>query len=254
MKRAAVWALRVGLGLLLLASSSLARAADVDPEGAVPDDEFSGSLLKRSHTIAILEAGIIALPRAPLSPSQRGGDTPLGAIGRGDATLQTGLHLLYRGGSRWAVGAGAFFGPQPTSDDQYGGLGGLPRTHSRSYLFLGGEARYFPLTFRWVEVWFGAAGGGIVIADRFVTNVGDERPQILGRKEVTVRTEGLAIGAQLGLDWMFADRWVAGLAARADRWFLPNTPRCTAIFDCATLTGIVEAIEVGLTIGYRIPL
>ena len=178
----------------------------------------------------------------------------LDQLPEGDATLQTGIHLLFRATPLWAFGAGALFGPSPTSDNQYGGLGGLRRTHSRSYLLLGGDVRYFPVTLKWVEFWVGLTGGGVVIADRFTTDDAPSVPTILGTKDVTVRTEGLAVGAQAGVDWMFADRFVAGLALRGDRWFLPNTPGCTSIGDCATLVGVVSAIEVGLTLGYRIPL
>src|SRR5262249_19763927 len=229
-----------------LLASSTARAEDAQ----------NVSLIDRPHTIAELEVGAIALPTAPISKATSGGDTPLlkGVFGKGDATIQTGLHLLYRGGRDWALGAGALFAPSPTSDTNAGGLGILPRTHSRSYLFLGTEGRYVPLHLRWVEGWVGLTAGGIIIADRFTTDVGDRVPAILGTKEVTVRTEGFSLGVQMGLSWMFADRWVAGFAFRADRWILPNSPQCTPIGDCATLTGTVAAFEAGLTIGYRIPL
>jgi len=244
-----------------LATSGVALADEPSEAGkgsaqtSVPSSSQSlPNPILRPHTVAAIEAGIIALPNAPISSGQRGGSTPLGRIGEGDATLQTGLHLLFRATPMWAFGASALFGPSPTSDDQYGGLGGLRRTHSRSYLLLGGDVRYFPVTLKWVEFWVGLTGGGVVIADRFTTDDAPNVPQILGTKDVTVRTEGLAVGAQAGVDWMFADRFVAGLAFRGDRWFLPNTPACTSIGDCATLVGVVSAIEIGLTLGYRIPL
>jgi len=227
------------------------------PARAVAADEQYGSTspIDRPHTIAELEAGIIALPNAPISAGQRGGNTPLvGAVGKGDATIQTGLHLLYRGAKEWAIGAGFLFAPRPTADTEYGGLRSLPRTHSRSYLFLGTELRYVPLHFRTLEVWGGLTAGGVVVADRFVTDAGDPVPTILGTKDITVRTEGFAVGVQAGLDWMFADQWVAGVTARTDRWILPSSPQCTPISDCATLTGAVAAYEFGLKVGYRIPL
>jgi hypothetical protein len=230
---------------MLLAAPS-ARAEDAQELG----------LIDRPHTIAELEAGAIALPAAPISKATSGGDTPFlkGLFGKGDATVQTGVHLLYRGGRDWALGAGALFAPSPTSDANAGGLGILPRTHSRSYLYLGTEGRYVPLHWRWVEGWVGLTAGGIIVADRFTTDVGDRVPAILGTKEVTVRTEGFSLGVQGGVSYMFLDRWVAGAIFRADRWILPNSPQCTPIGDCATLTGTVAAFEAGLTIGYRIPL
>src|SRR5262252_2253140 len=121
------------------------------------EEPHEPSLIDRPHTIAELEAGAIAIPTAPISKATRGGDTPFlkGVFGKGDATIQTGIHLLYRGGRDWALGAGALFAPSPTSDSNAGGLGILPRTHSRSYLWIGTEGRYVPLHLRTVEGWVG---------------------------------------------------------------------------------------------------
>jgi hypothetical protein len=217
-------------------------------------DAALSRIIDRPHTVAELEAGIIALPTAPISAGQSGGDTPFGTIGRGDATLQTGLHVLYRWHRDFAAGAGVLFAPLPTSDPEYGGLRSLPRTHSRSYFFIGGEGRYIPLHYRFLEAWVGLSIGGVVIADRFTTDAGDRVAPIIGTKEVTVRTEGFAFGVQLGGNYFLSENWIAGLNFRAYRWILPETPRCSSIGDCATLSGTVEALELGLTIGYRLPL
>src|SRR5205085_1574107 len=113
-------------------------------------------VIDRPHTIAELEAGIIALPTAPISASQRGGDTPfLGKVGSGDATINLGIHVLYRWSESFAIGANGSFAPAPTGDDQYGGDKNLPRTHSRSYLFLGAEGRYYPIHYKFAEAWVG---------------------------------------------------------------------------------------------------
>jgi hypothetical protein len=229
------------------AASSAEAQASLEPEKTV-------KMTDRPHTVAELEAGIIALPDAPISRRQQGGDTPLGGFGKGDATLQTGVHLLYRGKPEWAIGAGFLFGPSPTSDKEYGGLRNLPRTHSRSYLFIGTEGRYVPLRTKSVEAWVGLTGGVVVIADRFVSDGGEKVPPILGTREVTIRTEGFGLGVQAGASWLFADNWVTGVTARTDRWFLPDSPQCTAIGDCATLAGSVAVFELGVTIGYRLPL
>jgi hypothetical protein len=242
----------------LVLASAAARAADPPPKFESTFEK--SSLIDRPHTIAELELGVIALPTAPISVANRGGDTPLGGLGKGDATLQTGIHLLYRAGRDWAIGAGAFFAPKPTSDSNFTAASGLTRTHTRSYLFMGGEGRYFPVRYRWVEAWVGLSAGAIIIADRFATS-GEGVPVILGQREYTVRTEGFAFGVQAGGDYMITDTWVLGLALRADRWLLPNAgpdpkrdPACSSIGDCPTLTGAVEAFVVGITIGYRIPL
>src|SRR5271166_186525 len=151
-------ALAAETGAVLGWGAGVARADDV-PQVATP-------LLERPHTMAELEAGIIALPSAPVSAANRGGATPLGTVGNGDATVQAGVHILYRATPDWAIGAGTIFAPRPTTDPNYLG-GGVPRTHSRSYLFLGGEARYFPLRSKWLEAWVGLTAGVILIADRF---------------------------------------------------------------------------------------
>lgn len=217
------------------------------------DEEDNTSL--RPHTIAELEGGVIALPNAPISASQRGGDTPIiGTIGRGDATVQTGLHLLYRGAPEWAIGAGFMFAPRPTSDSQYGGETGLPRTHSRTYLTLGAEGRYYFVHVRKFEAYAGLTLGGVVVADRFVTTSAPAVPSILGSPDVTLRTEGYAAGLNLGVTWIFADRWIAGAAFRSDVWLLPHSPQCSDIGDCTTLTGPIDVFELGLNLGYRLPL
>ena len=247
--------MRAWVPLVVITATAGSAAAD--------DGSAHPSLLERAHTVAELEAGIIALPSAPISPANRGGATPLGTVGNGDATVLTGVHVLYRPNRDWALGAGALFSPLPTSDPNFGGASGLSRTHSRSYLFLGGEARYFAFHWGWFEGWLGATAGALIIADRFTTNPGPvvaAVPPILGTTTVTVSTEGFALGAQAGADYAISEHLVVGLALRADRWFLPSQKpfsqesSCDALGDCPTLTGSVAAFEFGLTIGYQIPL
>jgi hypothetical protein len=229
-----------------------APAAD-DP----PSDHLL--LLDRPHTVAEIEAGIIVLPSAPISAANRGGATPLGPVGNGDATVQTGMHLIYRPTREWAIGAGALFAPNPTSNTGFG-TGLLKRTHSRSYLFLGAEGRYFPVHSRWFEAWVGLTAGGLIVADRFATDDAPAVPSILGTNTVTVSTEGFAIGGQIGANYFITDQWVVGLTLRGDSWFLPTQKpfsqetSCDPIGDCPTLTGTVAAFEMGISVGYRIPL
>jgi hypothetical protein len=212
--------------------------------------------------VAVVEAGIIALPTAPISAAFQGGSTPFGRVGKGDATILTGLHLLYRANRDWAVGATAMFAPRPTSDPNYTDkASGLTRAHSRSYLFLGGEGRYYPFRLTWLEAWIGVEAGGIVIADRFTTNA-PAVPSFLGTTTVTVSTEGFALGLQGGADYLITDAIVLGLALRADRWLLPSAGEkpfsqvssCDAVGDCPTISGSVFAFEFGLTLAYRLAL
>lgn len=242
----------------LAAEPAVPAATSVAPAPAPRESATSDALARiidRPHTIAEIEAGIIALPNAPISPGQRGGDTPLvGKIGRGDATLQTGIHVLYRWNRDYAIGAGALFAPSPTSDDEYGGLTSLRRTHARSYFFLGMEGRYVPIHYKYFEAWLGLSSGAVIIADRFTTEAGDQVPPILGTPDVTIRTEGFAFGAQAGGSYYLSENWIAGANLRGYHWILPDSRRCSSIGDCATLSGSVQAFELGLTIGYRLPL
>lgn len=244
---------KLALATLLVASTAQAQSAPATeaPRG----DEAMLRIIDRPHTVAEIEAGIIALPNAPISPGQRGGDTPLvGKIGRGDATLQTGIHVLYRWNRSYAIGAGVLFAPLPTSDTQYGGQSGLQRTHARTYFFIGMEGRYIPIHYKSFEAWIGLSSGAVIVGDRFTTDAGDKVPTILGQKDVTLRTEGFAIGAQLGGTYYFSENWLTGLNLRGYHWLLPESARCSAIGDCATLAGSVQVFEVGLKIGYRLPL
>jgi hypothetical protein len=241
----------------VLASGVVAFVAST-AVAARADDAQRPSLLDRSHTVAEAEAGIIALPTAPISLQNRGGTTPIGPIGTGDATIEVGAHILYRADRAWAIGAGVSFAPDPTSDPNFGGAGKLVRTHSRSYLLLGGEFRYFPLRSRWIEFWVGATAGSVIIADRFTTNDAPTVPAVLGVNQITVSTGGLALGAQTGLDYLITDHLKLGLAVRGDAWLLPDESHqvssCDAIGDCPTLHGAVAAFELGVSVGYRIPL
>jgi hypothetical protein len=231
-----------------IAMVSMARSVRAD------DQASYDRLLAKPHTVAMLHAGIIALPTAPISASHQGGSTFLGAIGKGDATIETGVDIVFRLHKDWAFGAGVLFGPRPTSDTEYGGNSGLARTHSRSYWYWGVEGRWIPLHYRWLEGWVGLHAGEVIVGDRFDTDVGQPRPTILGTREVTIRSEGFATGIQAGADWLLTEHFVFGVVGRSDVWVLPNSQACSSIHDCATLSGAQFAFEIGLTVGYRIPL
>jgi hypothetical protein len=240
------------LAAAVVALLLLPGVARADGEG----DTIIERETSRPHTTAEVEAGILALPNAPISSVSAGGNTPFGKLGKGDATVMVGFHLLYRPKPTFAIGAGALLGPRPTSDN-ITTPNGPPETHSRSYLWVGAEARYVPIHYRWIEAWVGLNAGGILVADRYDNNTGGSNPEFVGPwniNEVTVRTEGFSLGLQIGVDWMFAQSFVLGLGLRYDRWVLPNNQGCSPLGDCATLTGSVSAFEGGLTFGYRLPL
>ncbi|CAN5324260.1 hypothetical protein BH09MYX1_BH09MYX1_23780 [soil metagenome] len=241
-------------GAIALALLTAPIAANADDPSNPSSGLTAVNFAQRPHTVAMLELGILALPGTPISSSQAGGDTPFGRIGSGDATLQAGIDILFRVAKDWVIGAGFLFGPRPTSDPEYGGLGQLPRSHSRSYLSTGAEIRWVPLHTRFIEAWVGATTGIIIIADRFSTDAGIAKPTVFGERVVTLRTEGLSLGIEAGFDWSITDRFVAGFGLRAAHWFLPSNPQCSPIGDCTTLLGSANAIGFGITFGYRIPL
>jgi hypothetical protein len=249
----------------LVSAAGAARAEPTDPPPSAmsPAHESANpktpTLFDRPHTIAEVDLGLLTLPTAPISPAQSGGSIPIAQkIFTGDTTAELGLHLLYRATPDFVIGAGASFAPNPNSDSQYvsGGASSFTRTHSRGYLLLGGEARYYALRAKWIEGFVGLLAGTVVVADRFETT-GTPVVGILGTREVTVRTTGFAFGVQAGANYIFTDNLVFGLNLRATRWLLPEgggIGQCDAIGDCPTLTGSVAAFEIGLALGYRIPL
>jgi hypothetical protein len=241
------------VALSLLAAASPSRADEVSQW----NEAFDHGLVSRPHTIAELEVGAIVLPSAPISPAQRGGNLPAGLqIGKGDATVQLGVHVHYRAAPAWSIGAGVLFAPRPTNDTGYGlgGSSGLSRTHSRDYLFVGAEGRYFPLHYKLFEAWVGVQAGGIVVADRFTTDAAGAYSPKIGYPQVNERTEGFAFGGQVGFAYSFAESFTVGFTLRASGWFLPSTPQCSTIGDCATLTSTAAVYEGGLLLGYRLPL
>jgi hypothetical protein len=241
-------------------SVAIATLAAVIPCRAAAEGVHSGNAgyPVESHTVAVLEGGILTLPSAPISPANRGGATPIGAVGNGDATAFLGALILYRANPYWALGAAVDFAPKPTSDRNYGDASGLSRTHTRSYLTLDGEIRYFPIHSQWFEPWVGLSAGAVIVADRFTTNAGEDVPPILGTKSVTVSTQGFVCGIKAGADYLLTQSWVIGLALGASDWILPGADAeqasCDSIGDCPTLKGNVASFDFGLTIGYRIPL
>ena len=62
------------------------------------------------------------------------------------------------------------------------------------------------------------------------------------------------LGAHAGVTYNLSERWTLGSAFRSNLWFLPKSRTCSAIGDCATITGRVVALELAFSVGYRIPL
>ena len=214
-------------------------------------------VVARPHTIAEVEAGIIALPNAPISPSQRGGDTPIvGKIGHGDATVQTGIHVLYRFHRDWILGAGAIFAPsRHRRQTVRRSLVALTwRMRGRTSSSESRDATFRSVTSRSrVGVGLSPRRRDHRRGLRFHTDA-PAVPPILGVPDVTLRTEGFAVGVQAGVTYYLTDNLLAGANLRGYQWILPESRECSPLGDCATLSGAIEVFELGLTIGYRLPL
>jgi hypothetical protein len=247
--------LALAVVVLVSVSARDASAAGDTSDIAQWSEALDRGILSRPHTVIEFEAGAIVLPNAPISAAQAGGNFPV-TIGHGDATIQIGAHIIYRPSSLWEFGALVLFAPDPTSDTGYGlgGSSGLSRTHSRDYFFVGGEARLDPLNYRMFEGWLGMQGGAAIIADRFTTTNEGTYAAPVGYPTVTERTEGLSGGFQAGVSYSFSENFLVGFTTRVDAWYLPSTPNCSAIGDCATLRTSAFVIEGGFLFGYRLPL
>lgn len=259
------WALALPLALVAVVRAADAAAEEPAPAPLLPAASpgpapsttplpaTSRALFERPHTFAEVEGGIIALPGAPIG-GRVGGDTPIGTIGKGDATILTGVHVFWRGDPRFALGAGARFCPSPTADNEYGGASALDRTHARSYLWLGTEGRFYVLRNKRIDGYVGGVAGAVIISDRFTTKGGEQAPTNYGTRDVAIATEGFGLGAHAGVTYNLSERWTLGSAFRSNLWFLPKSRTCSAIGDCATITGRVVALELAFSVGYRIPL
>jgi len=246
------------VALVSLAGFALGSPARADDPSDMQkwNEALDRGLISRPHTIAEFEIGAIVLPSAPISAGQKGGNVGPLQIGTGDATIQVGVHTLYRATPIWAIGATVLFAPDPTTDTGYGlgGQSGLSRSHSRDYFFVGAEGRFIPLHYRLFEGWLGIQAGGIIIADRFTTTNAGAYAAPVGYPQVNERTEGLSGGFQAGLSYSFSESFLVGFTLRANGWLLPSTPQCDALNDCATLSHSAIVYEGGFLFGYRLPL
>ncbi len=240
------WVSKVALACLLAASAT-GHASEEAPVRRTPRG------FRRSTTVE-MELGALVLPNAPISDAHRGGSFPLTTLGRGDATAMVGLHFLYRGGIRWAVGASGRFSPLPTVDEDYGAGSGVRRTHERAYVTATLEGRAYLLNQGPLQLFVGAEGGAVVVADRFRSPDGEQVPAVYGQHVVSIRTEGGTLSLLGGLTYALSDRWVLGATGRSGAWLLPTQPNCGTLGDCATLRTDAAVVELGLTVGFRAPL
>jgi hypothetical protein len=240
--------LRIRFGSLLALASMLAWAprADAD-ETPATRSALQAAINDEPHTLAQLGVGLLSLPSASVCLT---GIT----CTKGDTSIEANFWQMYRANRLFAVGAGATVALKPTTDKPAAAMGGT-RNHSRSYFLVEAQARYYAIHTLPFEAWIGATVGGIVLSDRYSIDAGPPVTiAIIGPRASTLRTEGLSVGALLGLQWSIAPNWAFGGTIRYLRWFLPHTPATTVFLDRATLTDQQSAVDIGISCTYRIAL
>ena len=187
---------------------------------------------------------MVALPAAAICSN------PSAPCRSGETSVALSLASLVRWG-RFAAGAGAdvAFGLRPEDGARARG-----REHAQSYFSFHALARWmFPVTSR-LEWWLGGSVGAAVLGDTWSTP-SDRHPasdiQTLGPQRLTLGTEGLSLGANLGAQWRFDDRFLVGSELRYLNWVFPSERARTPFDDTASLAGRVDVFEFGVFVGFR---
>lgn len=230
--------------LIVTFVSSLAFAQETAKNRAVA---FAHEL-DRPYTMAEFGVGMLTLPTTDICLANPQTCT------KGDISLDGFAWMLYRPNAHWAVGAGVTYAMPSNSGTPQQTEANLNRTHSRRYLLADVTARYYALHLDWLEGWFGATAGAVVVSDTYKSNIENPSAPILGVNGISVRTEGVSGGLAAGIGWSFAPNWSIEGQLRSAWWVLPSTRACAPTGDCATLANSVAMFSLGLAIGYRISL
>jgi hypothetical protein len=134
----------------------------------------------------------------------------------------------------------------------------LERKHTRTYFLVEGQFRYYlPPFINW-DWWIGTSVGLVVINDSWTT-LADREPysdvDFVGPKATSLRTEGLSTALGIGGLWNFYDRFVFGAQFRYANWLLPrDREKAPLEGDQASFAGRLDVLQVGVLVGYAIPL
>jgi hypothetical protein len=156
---------------------------------------------------------------------------------------------LYRATERLALGAGLGFGLSP-KHEVIDLTSRVPRTHSSNIFLAEATARYLPVTGRVFEAWVGGTTGFVVLNDRFQIEQNQPDQHFVGENGSSLSSEGFAFGATAGMAWSLGLGFRLGGMLRGAMWFLPSSPKQTALGDTASLNGVIPVISTGLTLGY----
>ncbi len=206
--------------------------------------------LSRPTGIAEVGVGWLTLPGASVCTERSSGS----GCRKGDSSFDLEAWEVFRTSKRFAFGAGLLLGLIPTTDAPRSDPPGIERNHSRSYLTLEGMIRHYPYVGESVELWWGVSGGLAVVSDRFVVSGKNSDLVLVGRRGVTIRTEGETIGLVGGAVLYLAPHWSLGTVFRYGNWFLPKKAAKDPLLDEASLTGRNTMFSLGLSLAYRIPL
>lgn len=205
------------------------------------------SIWDKSYTVATVQLGLLTVPARQICIASGK------HCSRGDAAPYVATWMLYRISPELAVGAGAGLASSVPATVYESGPS-YERSHIRKYMWLSGAARYYGLRLSTVEAWFAATAGVGIVGDQYEAKSTSGSVVILGRGGALIRTEGLSIGMGLGVDWNFAGNWLLDASLYSSWWYLPGEVSCGTTGECATLTGAVPLLTLGVGVGYRISL
>lgn len=203
--------------------------------------------LARLTGMAEFGVGALTLPAAKVCT-----DRTSGKCKQGDTSLMLEAWQLLRTSKRFAAGAGVTLGLFPVADVPPNTAPNVQRDHKRSYFTAEAILRwYFYSSPEW-EIWAGATGGLVVIADTYSSREALSEWSLPGPRGVTTRTEGFTLGCALGVSRPIIGDWSLGAGLRYGFWNLPNTPSRSPFGDEASLSGRNSMFLLGLSLGYKI--
>ena len=234
----------LSLAALLLVSPARAEEPPALPPGAT-SPIARDSLVDHSYAMVEVGMGALSLPYKKLCiPTQN-------KCATADFTLLGSLRYSLRWSPHFAAGAGVSLGVRPISDEADLAAPGAPiqRVHSRNYLIISGQLRYYVTQRDGFEVWGGGSGGLIVVSDRY--ELEDKGTAIINPHSTTLSTQGPMVGLAAGAAWSLNSSWTVGGWTSQMIWFLPDKPACGPTGDCATVSGASYSLELGLALTYR---
>jgi hypothetical protein len=199
-------------------------------------------VFKRPHPVVVFDTGVLLTPGTEVCLRPENCTDPRPG-------LLFNAWPLYRTSERFEFGAGLGFGLTP-KHEVIDLTSQVPRTHTSNVFMAEGAARYLPITGPLFETWLGVTTGFMVLNDRFQIEQNQPEQHFVGENGSSLSSEGFALGAAAGMNWALGSGIHLGGMLRGGLWFLPSTPKRTALGDTASLDGVVPMLAVGLTLGY----